>query len=141
MIVDSNNDRVRKVDASGVISTIAGGYVGGGGKSNLSSINWAQGLAFDKSGNLYIADTWNNRIRMVNGSGTITTVAGTGESGHTGDGGTARQIELYEPLAVAVDGSANIYVADYSNFAIRKIDATGRISTFASNVFVNGLRR
>ena len=76
---------------------------------------------------------------LVNTSGIISTIAGTGVSGYTGDGGQATQAELFEPLAVAVDESGNIYVADYSNFAIRKISAQGTITTFASNVFINGL--
>lgn len=138
-IVDSLNDRVRKVDASGTISTIAGGDVGDGGKSNASAVNWAQGLAFDNTGNLYIADTWNNRIRVVNPAGVISTIAGTGVSGYSGDGGTASQAQLSEPVSVTTDGQGNIYVADYGNFAIRKISATGIISTFASNAFLNAI--
>lgn len=139
LIVDTQNDRVRMVNASGIISTIVGGDVGDGGKSNLSSLNWAQGIAFDKAGNLYIADTWNNRIRKVTTAGTISTIAGTGVSGYAGDGGPASEAEIYEPVGVAVDGLGNIYVADYSNGAIRKIDATGTISTFATSVFISAL--
>ena len=139
VIVDTLNNRIRTVDAAGIISTIAGGYVADGGKPGFSSTNGAQGLALDNSGNLYIADTWNHRIRMLTPTGTISTIAGTGVSGYAGDGGDATQAELYEPLAVAVDGQKNIYVADYSNFAIRKISAAGIISTFASNVFINAI--
>ena len=139
LIVDSLNNRIRKVDAAGIISTIAGGYVADGGKAGFSSTNWAQGLALDNSGNLYIADTWNNRVRMLTPTGEISTIAGTGVSGYAGDGGNATGAELYEPLAVAVDGQKNVFVADYSNFAIRKINAAGIISTFASNVFINAL--
>ena len=139
VIVDTLNNRIRRVDAAGTISTIAGGYVADGGKPSFSSTNGAQGLALDNSGNLYIADTWNNRIRMLTPTGTISTIAGTGVSGYAGDGGDATRAELYEPLAVAVDPQKNIYVADYSNFAIRKINEAGIISTFASNVFINAL--
>lgn len=139
LIVDSLNDRVRKVDASGIISTIAGGGVGDGGRSTLSAVNWAQGIAFDKTGNLYIADTWNNRVRMVTPAGVISTIAGTGVSGSSGDGGAATQAQLNEPTAVVADGLGNIYVADYGNFSLRKISATGIISTIASNVFLNAL--
>ena len=139
LIVDSLNDRVRKLDTSGTISTIAGGGVGDGGRSDVSAVNWAQGLSFDNTGNLYIADTWNHRIRMVTPAGVISTIAGTGVSGYSGDGGPANQAQLNEPLAVTADGLGNIYVADYGNFAIRKISATGIISTFASNVFLNAL--
>ena len=139
LIVDSLNNRIRKVDGAGTISTIAGGYVADGGARSFSSTNWAQGLALDNSGNLYIADTWNNRVRMLTPTGEISTIAGIGVSGYAGDGGNATAAELYEPLAVAVDGQKNIYVADYSNFAIRKIDAGGAITTFATNVFINAL--
>lgn len=139
LIVDTLNDRIRSVGTSGIISTIAGGNVGDGGKSTASSVDWAQGLALDKAGDLYIADTWNNRIRMVSAAGTISTIAGTGVSGNSGDGGLATGAELYEPVAVAVDSQSNVYIADYSNFAIRKISPTGIISTFASNVFINAL--
>jgi sugar lactone lactonase YvrE len=139
VIVDTLNARIRRVDPAGIISTIAGGYVADGGKPSFSTTNGAQGLALDNSGNLYIADTWNNRIRKLTPAGTISTIAGTGVSGYAGDGGDATQAELYEPLAVAVDAQKNIYVADYSNFAIRKINVAGSINTFASNVFINAL--
>src|SRR5262249_19034630 len=136
-IVDSQNDRVRKVDAAGVISTVVGGYVGDGNKSTHSSTNWAQGIAFDPAGNLYIADTWNNRLRMVDTAGTISTIAGNGISGSTGDGGKASDAEIAEPVAVAADGLGNVYLSDFGDFAIRKIDRSGTITTFAPSVFAN----
>ena len=139
VIVDTLNNRVRKVGISGIISTIAGGYVGDGAKSTQSSINSAQGLALDTAGNLYIADTWNNRVRKVSTAGVISTIAGTGISGSTGDGGLATEAELYEPVAAVVDKQGNVYIADYSNFAIRKISPAGIITTFASTVFINAL--
>ena len=139
IIVDTANGRLRSVASTGTISTIAGGNVGDGGRRLQSSINGASGLALDSAGNLYIADTWNNRIRKVTTATTISTIAGTGISGSRGDGGLATAAELYEPLAVAVDNQGNVYIADYSNFAIRKIDPSGIISTFASTVFIRSL--
>ena len=85
----------------------------------------------DGLGNLYIADTYNYRIRKVDATGTITTIAGTGERGFGGDGGSASQAQLSAPFDVAVDGSGNVYFADFSNHRIRKVDAAGTITTFA----------
>lgn len=138
-IVDLGNNRVRKVDTSGKISTIVGGYVGDGGKSIQSSLNGPNGLAFDNAKNLYIADTLNHRLRMVSPLGVISTIAGTGISGYTGDGGPASQAELNQPEAVAADGLGNLYVGDAGNSAIRKISATGIITTFASGIQVNAI--
>lgn len=139
LIVDSGNNRLRQVDTAGVISTIAGGGVGDGGISSASSVDFASGLAFDGVGNLYIADVGYNRIRLVTPAGTISTIAGTGLSGYTGDGGPATQAQLNGPSAVTADGFGNLYVGDYQNFALRKIDSAGIITTFASNVFANAL--
>jgi sugar lactone lactonase YvrE len=138
IIVDTGNDRLRSVSKSGIISTIAGGYMGDGAKRLQSSFNGPSGLALDNAGSLYIADSWNNRIRKVSATG-ISTIAGTGISGSTGDGRPATAAELWEPLAVAVDKQDNVYIADYSNFAIRKLDPLGIITTFASTVFINAL--
>ncbi|MGO9646937.1 MAG: SMP-30/gluconolactonase/LRE family protein [Terriglobales bacterium] len=138
-IADSENNRVRKVDPSGNITTFAGGAVGDGGNSVDSNLNFPMGLAFDEHGNLFIADTWNNRVRKVSKNGTIATIAGTGLTGYSGDGGPASQADLNEPLGVAVDPTGNIYIADYGNFALRKIDTEGTITTLATEVFLNSL--
>ena len=136
-IADSGNDRIRKVDAStGNISTVAGvgtnGFSGDGGAATSAQFSAPVGVAVDGSGNLYIADSGNDRIRKVDAStGNISTVAGTGTGGYSGDGGAATSARL-RPDNVAVDGSGNIYIASTSNNRVRKVDAsTGNISTVA----------
>ena len=134
-IADTTNSRIRKVDATGTITTVAGtgesGFGGDGGPASEAQLNYPLGVAVDGAGNLYIADTGNNRIRKVDAAGTITTVAGTGESGFGGDGGPASEALLNYPLGVAVDGAGNLYIADTTNGRIRKVDATGTITTVA----------
>jgi trimeric autotransporter adhesin len=125
--------------ASGDINTIAGdgvgGYSGDGGASTSAELDYPTGVAVDGSGNLYIADTTNNVIRKVTAStGDISTVAGNGTYGYSGDGGPATSAELANPRGVAVDGSGNIYIAYLYNYVIRKVTAaTGYISTVAGN--------
>ena len=134
-IADSLNDRIRKVDAAtGTIATVAGRtFSGDGGPATQAHIHEPNGVATDGSGNLYIADTNNHRIRRVNAAtGTITTIAGTGESGFNGDGGPATQALLWGPTGVAVDLAGDIYIADTDNRRIRRVDATtGTITTIA----------
>jgi sugar lactone lactonase YvrE len=133
-IADSGNNRIRKVDGSGNISTFAGngtvGNGGDGGAATLAQLNGPQGLSFDGAGNLYIADTLNDRIRKVDGSGNISTVAGS-TRGYSGDGGLATAAQMFFPYAVAVDAAGNIYIADTSNYRIRKVNGSGIISTIA----------
>jgi Concanavalin A-like lectin/glucanases superfamily/FG-GAP-like repeat/HYDIN/CFA65/VesB-like, Ig-like domain/Abnormal spindle-like microcephaly-assoc'd, ASPM-SPD-2-Hydin/FIMAH domain/NHL repeat len=136
-IADSNNGRIRKVDTSGTIATVAGdgigGFVGDGGPATIASLMYPRGVALDSARNLYIADTNNNRIRKVDTSGNISTVAGNGSFGYSGDGGLATSAGLYNPFDVSVDGSGNLYIADTNNNRIRKVDASGNISTVAGN--------
>ncbi len=137
-IADRDNDRIRKVDAStGNISTIAGGgtnSTGTGIPAVQARLRDPYGVAVDGSGNVYIADGGRRRIRKVDTSGTITTVAGTGSSGFEGDGGPATAAKLRQPFDVAADGSGNLYIADTDNHRIRKVDAgTGNISTIAGD--------
>jgi hypothetical protein len=141
---DTNNYRIRKVTASnGIISTIAGtgteGSSGNGVAATSAEINSPYGLTADASGNIYIADTNNNRVRKVTAStGIITTVAGNGTYGYNGDGIASASAELGQPEGVAVDSSGNIYIADSGNERIREVSAsTGLISTFAGNGYVN----
>ncbi len=136
-IADYKNNRIRRVDASGVISTVAGkgtaGYSGDGGPASSAELSTPSGVAVDTSGNIYIADSSNNCVRKVDASGVISTVAGNGTAGYSGDGGPAVSAELSSPSGVAVDTSGNIYIADDKNNCIRKVDASGVISTVAGN--------
>ena len=136
-IADYNNQRIRKVDTKGIISTVAGNgwvfYSGNGGAATDASLYYPTAVTVDAAGNLYIADAGNERIRKVNKKGVISTVAGNGDSGYSGDGGLATSTSLESPRGVAVDAVGNIYIADYSNHRIRKVDISGVISTVAGN--------
>ncbi len=122
-IADTNNHRIRKVDASGIITTVAGGSIGDGGPATQAQLDFARGLALDGSDNLYIADTSHNRIRKVDAEGIITTFAGTGQFGYGGDNDPALEAQLRSPQGVALDGSGNLYIADTKNHRIRRVDA------------------
>ena len=98
----------------------------------LMEPNCPDAVAVDSSGNLFIADTYNNRIRKVTDS-IITTVAGNGTAGHSGDGGQATHAELKTPYAVAVDSSGNLFIADEGNYRIREVTTNGIITTVAGN--------
>ena len=140
-IADTFNHRIRKVDASGIIDTIAGtsvgtrdyGFNGDGGPADRALLDLPRGVAVDAVGNVYIADMDNHRIRMVDTSGIIHTIAGTGEDGFGGDGGPAVQAQLNYPGGVAVDGAGNVYIADAENHRIRKVDTSGIIHTIAGS--------
>ncbi|MDR3764007.1 MAG: SMP-30/gluconolactonase/LRE family protein [Acidobacteriota bacterium] len=139
-IADTNNVRVRKVNAStGVISTVAGnggyGYNGDGIAATSASLNGPYSVVVDASGNLYFSDSYNQRIRKVTAAtGLISTVAGNGGSGYNGDGIAATSATLSNPAGIAVDASGNLYIADTGNNRIRKVTATtGLISTVAGN--------
>jgi N-acetylneuraminic acid mutarotase len=135
---DIVNSRVRKVDAStGVITTVAGnegiGYGGDGGPALDASFSSLQGVALDTAGNIYIPDDLNNRVRRIEAStGIITTIAGTGTPGSSGNGGPAVRAELYWPTGVAVDSAGDVYISNLGDNLIQKVDAvTGNISTVA----------
>ena len=134
-IADTSNNRIRKVTPGGTITTVAGsgvaGYFGDGGLATMARLNGPQELLFDGAGNLYIADVSNNRVRKVDPSGVITTVAGTGTSGFAGDGGQAASAQVSAPAGLALDSSGNLYIADQGNNRVRKINTAGIISTFA----------
>jgi uncharacterized protein (TIGR03437 family) len=136
-IADPGNFRVRKVAAgTGVITTVAGngvsGYSGDNGPATSAELFGPSGVAVDSAGNLYIADTNNYRVRKVSTSGVITTVAGNGTPGFSGDGGSATSAELREAYGVAVDSAGNLYIADGHNNVIRKVSG-GVISTIAGS--------
>ncbi len=141
-IADNLNNRIRKLTPSGIISTIAGngtaGYSGDGGPATAAELYQPTGLVVDWSGNIYIADLYNNRVRMVTPSGTISTIAGNGTAGYSGDGGDATAAELNWPSCVAVDGSGNVYIGDENNSCVRMVTPSGTISTFAGNGYWGG---
>lgn len=136
-IAEPGNDRVRKVTPTGTISTFAGtgteGYSGDGGPATAAQLNGPVGLATDSLGNLYIAEQSNNRVRKVTPTGTITTFAGTGTAGYSGDGGPATSAKLSNPNGLVVDANGDLLIADTSNSRIRKVDSTGTITTVAGN--------
>jgi sugar lactone lactonase YvrE len=138
LIVDSQNQRLRKA-AGGAMRTIAGGFIGDHGLATAAALVVPEAVAFDKSGNYYIADAAGNRIRAVNKAGKIRTIAGTGVSGFSGDGSPATLAQLRYPFGVALDSASNIYISDTNNNVIRKVDTSGIISTFATNPNFSGL--
>ena len=134
---DQGANMVRKIAPSGDITTVAGngeaGFSGDGGQATQARLWAPAGLALDASGNLYIADEQNNRIRKVTVNGLIQTVAGSGVSGFGGDGGQATQALLGSPDGVAVDTAGNIYIADTATHRIRKVTPDGTIHTIAGS--------
>ena len=141
-IADTFNNRVRKIDQTGVITTYAGTGTpfpvsGDGGPATSARLAWPTGLRLDDSGNLYIADAGNMRVRRVSPDGTITTVAGSGPGGpgYSGDGAAATDAALSWPKDIAFDAQGNLYIADTGNNAIRKVSPADVISTVAH---VNG---
>lgn len=134
-IASAGADQICKV-SGGAITLVAGyaqGYSGDGGPALSADLNNPFAVAVDTKGNVYIADTNNNVVRMVNTSGIITNFAGNGKAGYQGDGGPAISAELNFPDGLAVDASGNVYIADYLNHVVRKVSTNGTISTFAGN--------
>jgi sugar lactone lactonase YvrE len=135
-LADAKDHRVRKIDSTGVISTVAGtgvaGYTGDGDPAATAKIDSPRDVAVDASGNLYIADDTQNVVRKVSTSGVISTFAGKGSAGYSGDSGLATAAELSQPTGVAVDASGNVFIADFGNKRVRKVNASdGNISTIA----------
>jgi sugar lactone lactonase YvrE len=135
-IADADNHVIRKVDTTGIITTIAGsgieGFAGDGGQATAALLDTPTGVAVDTSGNLYIADSHNQRIRRVNAAGVISTVAGNGTAAFSGDGAAATSASMFLPEAVAVDAGGNLYIADTDNYRIRKVSG-GIITTVAGD--------
>jgi trimeric autotransporter adhesin len=134
----TDQNRVYRVAADGTLSFVAGsstsnGFSGDGGPAVLAQLNNPYGLAVDTVGNLYIADAGSDRIRKVTPAGMISTVAGNGTQGFSGDGGPATSAQLFNPFGIAVDTAGNLYFADMNNNRIRKVTTEGIISTVAGN--------
>jgi uncharacterized protein (TIGR03437 family) len=138
-ISDSGHARVRKINPAGIISTVAGngapGSGGDGGPATSASLFAPAGIAVDSTGNLYIADPSVGRVRKVDTSGNISTVAGTGTVGYSGDGGPAASAQILPPIGLAVDAKGNLYIAESGAGVphVRKVDASGIITTFAGS--------
>jgi YD repeat-containing protein len=130
-----NNMKIRRVGLDGIITTVAGngtqGYSGDGGPATAAQFNYPHGLAVGPDGSLYIADTDNNRIRRVGPDGIITTVAGNGTAGYSGDGGPATSAALNTPYGVTVGPDGTLYISDSINDAIRRVGPDGVITTVA----------
>lgn len=143
-IADTDNHRIRKVSPGGVITTVAGNgveaFAGDGGPATTASLAYPSGVTVDSTGNLYIGDTGNNRIRKVSASGMISTIAGNGIAAFSGDGGFATSASLDDPRGVAMDAAGSLYIADNRNHRIRKVSPGGVISTVAAGLlFPNGV--
>ena len=126
---------VWKIAPDGTASVIAGtqvpGFSGDGGPATTAQLNGPSGVTLDSSGNIYIADTMNNRVRWIAPDGTISTFAGTGVGGFSGDGGPSTAAQLYSPAQMIIDAAGNLYIADYSNRRVRVVSPAGLISTLA----------
>ena len=137
-IADTQNNCIRKVSTDGIITTVAGigggsgAYSGDGGQATAAMLSSPYNVTFDVAGNMYIADAGNMVVRMVNTAGIITTIAGNGTLGYSGDGGLATGAKLYEPRAITVDASGTIYIADGYNNRIRRIK-NDTITTYAGD--------
>ncbi len=137
-IADRNSNRVRKVDANGIITTVAGDggffFMGDNGPAYRASLAGPTGVAVDDAGSLYIADRNNNRVRMVDSLGMMHTVVGTGQRDYNGDSEVARETNLHLPFGVAVDKEGNVLVVDRSNYRIRRVALkSGKVETIAGN--------
>jgi len=146
-IADTGNNRIRKVDGSGIITTVVGnglaGFAGDGSVATSAELSSPSAVAVDAAGNLYIndgvagnnyfPDSGNHRVRRVDVSGIITTIAGSGSAGFSGDGGAATNAQLNYPSGLAVDGGGNLFIADRGNNRIRMVGTDAKIATVAGN--------
>ncbi len=132
-VADSGNHRIRKIDPAGVVTTLAGSTSGYADNTvgTSAQFNNPRGIAVDSSGNVYIGDTDNHRIRTITAAGAVSTLAGSGSTGYIDDTGT--NANFNEPYGVAVDASGNVYVADANNSVIRKVTSAGVVTTVAGS--------
>ncbi len=144
LISDSYNHRIRKVSAAtGIITTVVGrggaGYSGDNGLATTATLYYPHDIALDRAGNLLFADSYNHRIRRVSlGTGIITTIAGNGSQGYSGDDGPATAAMLNQPYGIALDAAGNLFVSDTSNHRIRKVAALTRIITTVAGTGTSG---
>jgi hypothetical protein len=136
-VADSGNDRIRVIAVDGTIATIAGngtrGFSGDGGPATAAAVFAPVGLAVSPDGSVHIADTNNHRVRKIDHSGNIVTVAGSGVAGFAGDGRPAREAQLNTPLGLTFDRVGNLYIADSANNRVRMVDINGVITTVAGD--------
>ncbi len=141
-VSDVLNHRIRKINSAGNIYTICGtgsaGSGGDGGQATAATINFPTGIVKDASGNIYFADYLVNKVRKISPSGIISTYAGTGSSGFSGDGSAATAATIKNPYGLALDGSGGLLIADYGNNRIRKVSTSGIISTIAGSGTTGG---
>ncbi len=135
-MADVYNNRIRKIDPAGIITTVAGGGSGGlfsgdGGQATAAGLFQPFGVAVDNAGDIYIGDLANYRVRKVNAAGIISTIAGNGTAASTGNGGPATAAEVNAPVDVCVDKNGNVYIAELGSGFVRKINTSGQISAFA----------
>jgi trimeric autotransporter adhesin len=139
-ILDSGNNRVRKVDTQGTVSTIVGNgplgegqgtFAGEGLPALAAALNDPTGMVLDAANHLTLADTGNHRVRQVGADGRLTTIAGDGSPGRTGDNGPATQAQLTGPAGLLFDASGNLYIADVAEHVVRKVDRSGMMTTIA----------
>jgi DNA-binding beta-propeller fold protein YncE len=140
LVADSDNNRMRRVSLDGRITTVAGtgrvsqgSFSGDGGMATAATLNFPRTLALDREGNLFIGDGGNHRVRKVSPAGIITTVAGNGQPGFSGDGGPATEAGLNVPVGVVVDRAGNLFFVDAYNQRIRKVSPDGIITTVAGS--------
>jgi sugar lactone lactonase YvrE len=137
LIADAFNARVRAVTPEGSIATIAGSgsccYSGDGGPAAAAQLGFPSALGLDSAGTLYIADNGNHRVRKVSSDGVISTVAGSGDFGYSGDGGSALDAQIGGAQGLAADNDGNLYIADFANYRVRKVSAAGIIATVAGD--------
>jgi hypothetical protein len=136
-VCDNGNCVIRKITPAGIISTIAGtgtfGFSGGGGPATSAQMQSPTFLTLDSAGNIYFCDFGNERVRKISTTGIITTIAGDGTAGFSGDGGPATSAELNSPFGIAVDSAGNVFIGDFNNSRIRKVTPAGVISTICGN--------